>query len=102
MRRRRRTLLGLDAGQPVVRGGQHAVEGAGGDGAGRVGRVRPLRVPETAVAPGASPPDRKGKRVHATKTQPVSSSFPSGAFLTRPAVMVPVWRITSRLVHAFR
>lgn len=53
--------LGLDAGQPVVRSSQHAVEGAGGDGAGRVSRVRPLRVPETPVSPGTSPPARKGK-----------------------------------------
>jgi len=54
-------VLGLDAGQPVVCSGQYAVEGARGDGAGRVGRVRPLRVPETPVAPGASPPAGKGK-----------------------------------------
>lgn len=56
-----RLVLGLDAGQPVVCSSQYAVEGAGGDGAGRVGCVRPLRVPETPVSPGTSPLARKGK-----------------------------------------
>lgn len=54
-------VLGLDAGQPVVCSSQHAVEGAGGDGAGRVGCVRPLHVPKTPVSPGTSPPAGKGK-----------------------------------------
>lgn len=90
-------MLGLDAGQPVVRSGQYAVEGAGGDGAGRVGRVRPVRVPETPLSPGTPPPAWKGKFMHATggvftgsrlgvATYPVSSSFPSEANLIQPAV----------------
>lgn len=54
-------VLGLDAGQPVVCSSQYAVEGAGGDGAGRIGCVRPLHVPKTSVSPGASPLARKGK-----------------------------------------
>lgn len=51
----------LAAGQPVVRRRQHAVEGAGRDGAGRGGRLRPPGVPEAAAAPGRPPAVGKGK-----------------------------------------
>lgn len=54
-------MLGLDAGQPVVRSSKHAVEGAGGDGVGRVSCVRPLCVPGSPASPGASTPAGKGK-----------------------------------------
>lgn len=94
-------VLGLDAGQPVVRSSQHAVEGAGGDGAGRVGCVRPLRVPKAPVSPGTSPPDGKGKCMHAAgagvfagsglgvSTYPVSSSFPQRQTSSSQLLMVP-------------
>ncbi|XP_067346840.1 protein O-mannosyl-transferase TMTC2 isoform X2 [Channa argus] len=52
-------VLGLDAGEPVVCSSQHVMEGARGDGAGCVGCVRPLCVPENPVSPGSSPPVRK-------------------------------------------
>lgn len=49
------------------------MEGAGGDGAGGVGRLRPLRLPSTHIPPGAPAPVQKGKtRERGTGGDPVA------------------------------
>lgn len=86
-------MLGVDAGQPVVRRSQHAVEGAGCDGAGCVGRVRRLRLPEAPGSSGASPPAGKGKRMPATGAGVFAGSCPG--ISTPPLSSLSLQRQTS-------